>query len=77
MAKQQTQGYATWAEVVAHVKEKGWVRYQAPLDHQPVLVRAFIFEHEGFPLVRVLPDRKGVDPFYADDRHLSRFRKDK
>lgn len=53
------------------------MRYQAPLDHQPVLVRAFIFEHEGFPLVRVLPDRKGVDPFYADDRHLSRFRKDK
>jgi hypothetical protein len=64
--------FASWAELLTYVEEKrGPVRYHAPLDIRPAMVRA---ERRG-KKVRVFPFASDCDSFTADAGHLDRFRR--
>ena len=83
---QQTDEYlsfATWRDVLVHVQASKPIFYQAPLDFRPVRVRVLLHRHarrgtQGIVLsatvLRVYPPTNDADPFFADARHLDRFR---
>jgi hypothetical protein len=66
------QNFATWTEVIDHVRAEYPLFYQAPMDYRPVLVSAVI-RKDG--KLRVYPALSDADPFTADVAHLDRFRK--
>ena len=61
--------FASWTDVLLHVRKALPIYYQAPLDLQPVRVTATIWRKR----VRVQPP-SAADLFVADAAHLSRFR---
>lgn len=66
--------FATWTELIAHIRKGAPLYYHAPLDYRPVLVRARIL---NFETVRIFPpDLREADPFIADPDHLPRFKKE-
>lgn len=64
------ESFASWAQLLDHVAGSYPLYYQAPMDHQPVLI-AVKQRQDG--CLRVYPPYRGCDPFTADERHLERF----
>jgi hypothetical protein len=66
-------GFASWPDVLAHVRAGRATWYQAPLDARPVRVRVRLV---GSRSVRVEPPSTDADPFVANVDHLSRFKRE-
>ena len=66
-------GFASWAEVLAFIERGGWLWYHAPMDLRPCSVRVVKVYKNG--KIRIDPGAAGVDPFTADEGHLSRFKR--
>ena len=65
--------FASWAELLDHIKAEYELFYKAPLDFHPARVTAHV-RKDG--KVRVYPHwASAADPFTADMAHLERFRK--
>lgn len=65
--------FATWADLLAHLRANGRVRYHAPLDVVPCSVIVTRIYKNG--KLRILPLSNQAGPFTADSRHLPRFRR--
>lgn len=63
--------FATWADLLAHVKAGGDVYYGAPLDRSPTLVSVDRVYKNG--KIRIAKPSRDVDAFTADAGHLPRF----
>lgn len=64
--------FASWQDVLLHVRKALPTYYQAPLDPKPVRVTATL--RRGQKVHVVPPSLSGADPFIADAGHLERFR---
>lgn len=64
--------FSGWNDVLAYVSLHGRIWYHAPMDINPVLVSAH--RRGNGRKVRVVPNRRGADPFWADEAHLDRMR---
>lgn len=62
--------FATWEEVLTHVKKHGQVGYQAACENKPLEYRARL---AGINLVRIIPNEVDGDPFVAGRKTLDRF----
>lgn len=72
MTKDDFMGFGSWPELCAHISADYKTFYHAPLDYQPVVVSVAV-RKDG--KVRVSPIYGDADPFTADIKHLSRFRR--
>jgi len=63
--------FESWEDLLMHVAAGLSIWYHAPLDVNPVRVRA---EIRSRMKVRVFPPSRDCDPFTADRGHLDRFR---
>lgn len=66
--------FATWDDVLVFVKRGGWLFYHAPLDFRPSSVQASV-RGKGRK-IRITPGGD-CDPFWADEKHLPRMRRQK
>lgn len=64
--------FQTWEEVMQAAREGRLLRYQAPMDYQPIVID-YSKPEPGENKLRVKPWGKDVDAFYADCGHLDRF----
>lgn len=64
--------FATWDDVLAHVRAGGEVLYWSPMDVAPVpVVTADALD--GSDTLAVFPLSRDANPFRADAGHLDRF----
>jgi hypothetical protein len=63
--------FASWDDVLDHVRIGHPTYYHAPLDYRPAFIQAKVKGRK----VRVTPLSRECDPFTADEGHLDRFRK--
>ena len=66
--------FASWAQLLDHVRAGYRLYYQAPMDYRPVMVNATIRPKDGN--LRVYAPFTDSDPFTADAGHLARFRRE-
>jgi hypothetical protein len=67
--------FRTWSLLLNHIKGGGRVYYKGPMDVTPSHVDAEV--RGNGRKVRVIPLSSDTDPFWADEEHLDRFRRDR
>jgi hypothetical protein len=61
-----------WTDVLTAAKARKLLRYQAPMDHRPCLVKVRWIKTRPDE-VFVHPPGFECDPFWADEDHVNRF----
>lgn len=64
--------FATWTDLLTHIRADYKLYYQAPMDYRPAVVNATI-RKDG--KLRINVPFGDCDNFTADESHLSRFRR--